>query len=147
MTPHSSVRLDAFGDKQFVGAKISSLKPFRWLPARVYREIPNSEGVSVVSLVKISNLSDRSLLVVNVATDSLSAIIGKMSESKLNFAELVDDSGNVHGSRQRKPCHGTAGIVGRFNCVRSNRITNILWLTEFGRGFYNCKYQISNERG
>lgn len=100
LTPSSLVPLDQFGDKQFIGANISALTPFRWENKRTYAELPDSKGVPVVSLVKIASFSDRSLMVIHVSTESLSGMIAKMSESKLNFVELVDGGGKLIASKR-----------------------------------------------
>lgn len=99
LTPSSRVQLGGFGDKQFIGSQVSSLLPFRWVPKRLYKENPDDPGQEVVSLVKIADFTDRSLLVVLVSTDKLSEMIGSMSESKLNFVELLDHSGKLIASK------------------------------------------------
>jgi AraC-like DNA-binding protein len=100
LTPSSLIPLGQFGDKQFIGANISTLTPLRWEKKRTYMEQPDTKGVPVVSLVKIANLSDRSLMVIHVKTDALSDMIAKMSESKLNFVELVDGDGKLIASKR-----------------------------------------------
>lgn len=100
LTPSSLIPLGQFGDKQFVGANISTLKPLRWETKRIYREQPDEEGVPVVSLVKIASFADRGLMVIHVDADVLSEMIAKMSESKLNFVELVDGEGRLVASKR-----------------------------------------------
>lgn len=94
-----SAKLDEFGDKEFVGKQLSSLKPFHWTERRLFRERPDGTGASVVSLAKYANLSDRSLIVVNVGIDRLNRLIRDMTESGLNYIELLDLSGELIASR------------------------------------------------
>ncbi|WP_179215942.1 helix-turn-helix domain-containing protein [Paenibacillus sp. MY03] len=99
LSPTTFIRLDEFGDKQFVGRKLSSLQPFRWTSNREYREQSGDSTVDVVSLVKYANLSDRSLVVVNVSTERLSHLIRGMTPSGLNYFELSDVDGGVVATR------------------------------------------------
>lgn len=99
LTPSSLTPLDQFGDKQFIGANISTLHPLRWETKRLYREQPDAAAVPVVSLVKIASFSDRGLIVIHVSTERLSEMVSKMSQSKLHFVELVDAEGGVIASK------------------------------------------------
>ncbi|MEF3304698.1 AraC family transcriptional regulator [Paenibacillus sp. GYB003] len=109
LTPSSLIPLDRFGDKQFIGANVSALTPLRWETKRIYKERPDSAGAPVVSLVKIAHLAERSLIVYQVGTDRLSELIAKMSESKLNFVELVDDDGKLIASKRLAGSGSDAG--------------------------------------
>jgi len=100
LTPTTYTGIDQFGDKEFVGRQLSSLKPYRWVGTRMYREQPNSKPVSVVSLVKITNLGDKSMMIVNVRTDRLSELIRQMSDSNLSFVELVNEQGALIASKE-----------------------------------------------
>ncbi|GAA3405916.1 helix-turn-helix domain-containing protein [Paenibacillus hodogayensis] len=111
LTPSSISGLNAFGDKEFIGSRISSLRPFHWENKRFYQESPGFGGADVVSLVRIADLSDRSLLVVHVSTAKLSEMIGSMSESKLNFVELIDESGKLIASKASTGPSGQEGAV------------------------------------
>ncbi|MCU6710558.1 helix-turn-helix domain-containing protein [Paenibacillus sp. J5C_2022] len=100
LTPTTFVKLDEFGDRQFVGSKLSSLQPFRWSNARIYQEQLNGPGTQVVSLAKYANLSDRSLIVVNIRTEELSGMLRDMTPSGLNYIELANASGELIASRE-----------------------------------------------
>ncbi|WP_158560693.1 helix-turn-helix domain-containing protein [Paenibacillus contaminans] len=102
LTPSTFTGIDDFGDKEFVGRQLTSLTPHRWLGTRLYREQPNGQPVSVISLVKFANLSDKSMMVVNVRTDKISELIRKMSDSNLNFVELVEANGELLASKDAR---------------------------------------------
>jgi AraC-like DNA-binding protein len=99
LTTTAFIGIDSFGDKEFIGRQITSLTPHYWVTTRPYRERPDGLAVNVISLVKFTNLSDRSLIVVNVRTDSLGELIRKMSDSKLNFVELIDSNEKLIASK------------------------------------------------
>lgn len=100
LTPSTFVKLDLFGDKQFVGQNLSSLLAFRWTDERPFSESPGDPAPSqVVSLVKFGSISSRSLMVVNVSSHALSGLIRSMTDSKLNYLELLDSNGVVFASK------------------------------------------------
>ncbi|GAA3399949.1 helix-turn-helix domain-containing protein [Paenibacillus hodogayensis] len=106
--------LDDFGDKEFVGKQLSSLKPFRWTEGRLFRERPDDRATGVISLAKYANLSNRSLVVVNVSIDRLNRLIRDMTQSGLNYIELLDSNGKLIASRDGtdKPALLPAGPEG-----------------------------------
>ncbi|GIP32643.1 hypothetical protein J2TS4_18530 [Paenibacillus sp. J2TS4] len=100
LTPATRTTVEKFGDKYFIGKYVKSLRPFRWLDKREYQEHEENPPRQVVSLIKFGKISDGSLMVVNVNTDSLSGIIRGMSESNLNFVDLIDTQGKVLATKE-----------------------------------------------
>ncbi|CAM3404061.1 AraC family transcriptional regulator [Marinicrinis lubricantis] len=93
LTTTSLLHLEDFGDKQFVGRQVTSQVPFRWTSKRTYQVWPDEEGTEVISLVKFTHLADRSLMVINVRVETLHTLIRSVSDTRLNYVELVDESG------------------------------------------------------
>ncbi|WP_181376520.1 helix-turn-helix domain-containing protein [Paenibacillus agaridevorans] len=101
VTPTVLTGIEQFGDKEFIGRNVTSLKPHYWVDKRRYTEEIEGEQVEVISLVKIANLSDRSLFVVNVSTDRLAELVEQTSDSPFYFAELVNGENKVIVSKQQ----------------------------------------------
>lgn len=126
LTPSSFASIENFGDKQFIAKHINSLHPFRWIEKRPYAESADDQVRYVVSLAAFGNLADGSLMVVNVSTNSLGDMIRRMSESDLNFVDLLDAEGRLIASKETDDAAGDTGIEplpnkGReFSSVRSS---------------------------
>ncbi|MBP1993303.1 AraC family transcriptional regulator [Paenibacillus eucommiae] len=96
LTPTSLTKLNEFGDRTFVSTQISTKSPFKWQERRIYQtSLGDSKGTEVITLVKFANLSDRSLIVVNVSTAKLSEWIRTMSDARMYFVDLIDQDGQL----------------------------------------------------
>ncbi|MFD2330829.1 helix-turn-helix domain-containing protein [Cohnella sp. GCM10020058] len=99
LTPWENTTIDQFADKKWIALHIASLTPFRWEGPRELQITPGSvEPANVVSLVKIANLSDRSMIMVNISTEALGALIHRMADSNLTYIQLVDDEDKLLAS-------------------------------------------------
>ncbi|RAV19164.1 helix-turn-helix domain-containing protein [Paenibacillus contaminans] len=112
LTQSTLIGIDGFGDKEFIGRMIGTLKPFVWEGRRSYSEHPSEERKNVISLAKFVNLTNRSLLVVNVSPERLNKLIQRMSKSELNFIELVNSDNSVIASNYLAEHASTNGSPG-----------------------------------
>lgn len=99
ITPSTFTGMDHFGDKEFIGQQVTNFAPFKWTVRREYRKEAGDRPTDVVSLVKFAKLSDKSLIVVNVAAGSLDKLMREMSGLSINFLDLVDQEGQLIASR------------------------------------------------
>lgn len=118
LTESQKVRLDDFADKRFIARYIFSSEPFRWTvrqAGQIGRE--DRSAADTISLIRVAGLSDYSLLVVNVRTDSLQSLMRSMADPSLTFMELIDrDGGPIAsigggegGEHSREALAGVAG--------------------------------------
>lgn len=99
LTPWENTTVNQFADKKWIALHIASLTPFRWEGPREIQITSGGTGPThVVTLVKIANLSDRSMLIVNISTQALGALIHRMADSNLTYIQLVDDEDKLLAS-------------------------------------------------
>lgn len=111
VTPSTRSDLQTFPDKRFLGLTVSSKQPYQWTFRTLIDREGTGQGKLVVSLAKIGNLLDYSIIVVNISTEKLRELIESMADSKSTFVELTDAEGN--------PIVSTGGALGHAGKVLS----------------------------
>ncbi|MCD9022469.1 helix-turn-helix domain-containing protein [Cohnella silvisoli] len=102
LTSSALTTLDAFADKQYLGLTVSSKQPYDWT-FRSQRVSGQEEPI--ISLAKIADLFDYSIMVVNIRPESLRKVMQSMVYTKTTFVELTDrnDRFIVSTETDRKP--------------------------------------------
>ncbi|BBH24249.1 hypothetical protein Back11_55940 [Paenibacillus baekrokdamisoli] len=90
LTPSTLMRLNAFADKQYLGLTVSSKKPYGWTLRTL--QVSGQEE-QMISLAKIADLSDYSIMVVNIRPERLRMLMQSMVYTQTNFVELADRNG------------------------------------------------------
>lgn len=90
LTPTTLSGLNTFADKQYLGLTVSSKEPYRW----TLRSMQGSgQEEHMISLAKIANLSDYSIMVVNIRPESIRTLMQSMVYTGTTFVELADRNG------------------------------------------------------
>ncbi|MBP1993819.1 helix-turn-helix domain-containing protein [Paenibacillus eucommiae] len=96
LTPSTLTRIDFFADNKFIGLMLNSHSAYNW----TLRTLPSQEAVpqnevKVVSLTKKANLSNFSIMVVNVRIERLRELMESMTDTGMAFINLTDPDGNL----------------------------------------------------
>lgn len=96
LSPSTLSRLNDFADSQFIGVSLNSRVPYNWT-ARTMQpgQTGGNDARSVVSLAKNTNLSNLSILIVNIRNETLREWIASMSDNNSTFVRLSDRQGNL----------------------------------------------------
>ncbi|QHT58861.1 AraC family transcriptional regulator [Paenibacillus lycopersici] len=92
----TGARLSDFSDEPFVKQYLNSPSP-KWTGPRIYRPFSVKEGKQVVSLVRSAPFitGEKGLIVVNVATESLSKMVSELYDGTTSFIQVQDSAGNA----------------------------------------------------
>ncbi|MFE5324253.1 helix-turn-helix domain-containing protein [Paenibacillus sp. NPDC056579] len=95
--------VEEFGDKEFIRNALQQGMSTKWTNARNYKEFEDQiRSTDVVTLVKNVPLlgAKQGIIVINVQTEAIQNLIKDMTESNVNFIQLVDREGQpVVGSK------------------------------------------------
>lgn len=85
--------MEDFGDRDFIRSALQQGVSFKWTDARAYKEFDDQiRSTQVVTLVKNVPLlgGKQGIIVVNVQTAAIQNLIKDMTESEVNFIQLLD---------------------------------------------------------
>lgn len=96
LTPGLTVKLEQFGDRDFITQLLDSAIPATWTQSRWFTD-EQKQQQQVVTLVRKVPLSSfgKGLIVVNVGIPQIKKILDRSFASKLNYADLIDRDGNM----------------------------------------------------
>ncbi|BBH23526.1 hypothetical protein Back11_48710 [Paenibacillus baekrokdamisoli] len=122
LTPSTLTELNDFTDSQFIGFSLNSRVPYHWTYRSVEPQITDGNNTRrVISLAKNTNLSNLSILIVNVRTESLLGWIASMTDNNSTFVHLNDEHGNLIVSTEADADGKTSGM--RAGTVLSSSIS------------------------
>jgi len=100
LSPNSMIKLDQFGDQDFVRSVLEQPMSYAWSGSRPYQEFSESGyKMNVVSLVQKVPLNSGSqgLVVVNIRTSAIADMFNELAESDISFVRLMDAQGQPFG--------------------------------------------------
>jgi len=96
LTPTTLTKLGSFADKGYLGLTVSSKASYEWTLRTLTAssgQLESGNGDPIISLAKIANLYDYSIMVVNVRPERLRSLMQSMVYTKTTFVELSDREG------------------------------------------------------
>lgn len=96
ISPNTMVTADRFGDEMFIKEMMKSPSLYYLTNQRIFKEFTETDQrKAVISLVrKIPLLSgQKGIVVVNISKDSMTEIVGDMSNSNISFIDVYDAEG------------------------------------------------------
>ncbi|MBP1993815.1 AraC family transcriptional regulator [Paenibacillus eucommiae] len=134
LTPSRITRLDLFADNQFIGMSLNSRIAYKWTLRTVS---PQAQGegekdeIKVVSLAKNANLSNYSIMIVNIQIERLRELMESMTDKETTFINLTDRTGKLIVSTERKAESGiTSQPAGKIIASASSEYTD--WIISSG---------------
>ncbi|MDF2657685.1 MAG: hypothetical protein K0Q94_476 [Paenibacillus sp.] len=85
--------LKQFGDREFAERIRFSSDRFVWTGARPFAGTDHATAEQVVSLARYVDMGTRAVVVVNVSLNKLQEVLRQLSDSKMQYVELLDAGG------------------------------------------------------
>ncbi|BBI31208.1 helix-turn-helix domain-containing protein [Cohnella abietis] len=132
LTRSTLTDLNDFADSQFIGLSLNSRVPYRWTARTLVPQ--NTDGGNarrVISLAKNTNLSNLSILIVNVRIESLLGWITSMTDNNSTFVHLSDEEGNLIVSTEAT-ANGKTSNMGAGTVLSSSVSEQTGWIISSG---------------